>query len=574
MIGAQRESLPPVSVNVLLADPALPAALVIPPAVVDPQLAGRLAGARSVIEGKFLELGVTLEKSVDVVGGLVGSLDQLTSLFNAEAVDTATHNLSDAAEELSGLAGSRNGHRERCNGLAATSRVLGGHIASMQQALRYLRVFAVNIKVTAGTVPGAFVEFEEFAHEIYNAISAGRAQLDEFGRDLDSLGALIGTALAHENELEGRCAEVLPAVPLQLAADAVTLAEHHKRVAAVAAEVSAIARGVQSKVGLALCGLQIGDTARQRVEHVETGLEILERRRLAGEANAEADGVVLAMLAAQLDDTVDSFDREVEKISASLAGVAGDAHKLLQLRDAARGGGAGEKGGDLARLETSLGEAMALVREMGAAEAAALEVGRSAESTAAGLAQRINSIREIKTSIHSMALNANLKCGRLGDVGKPLSVVAVELRQYADVLGDTAGQAETILVGLAGNAEAQVEVGGGSAAVGALLETAAAPIREAERKVGAELASMAAQGDAVIQVLTQAMARLNFQAEVSGVLLAAADGLRPAETADVAALEGPAAAALTEVMAEIGKHYTMMRERQIHAAFVPAAAEG
>ncbi|MBU1376884.1 MAG: methyl-accepting chemotaxis protein [Alphaproteobacteria bacterium] len=535
-------------------------------------IAGRLAVARGVIEGKFLDLGMTLEKSVEVVGGLIGSLDQLTSLFNAEAVDTATEKLSEAAAALSGLAGSRTGHRERCHGLASTSRVLGVHIADMQQALRYLRVFAVNIKVTAGTVPGAYVEFEEFAQEIYSAISEGRVQLDEFGRDLNSLGTLIGTALNHETDLDDRCAQVLPAVPLQLAADADTLAQHHKRVAAVAAEVGAIARGLQGKVAMALCGLQIGDTARQRVEHVETSLEILARRRAVGEANAAADSLVLAMLAAQLDDTADSFDREVEKIAHSLAGVAGDAHKLLQLRDAARGsGGRGDKTGDLARLEVSLGEAMSLVQEMGAAEAAALEVGRTAETTAIGLAQRINSIRTIKASIHSMALNANLKCGRLGDAGRPLSVVAVELRQYADALGETAGQAEAILVELGGGFETDADAGGGSAAVGELLETAAAPIREAERKVGVELAEMAAQGDAVIQVLSQATSRLNFQAEVSGVLLAAADGLRPADPAAAEDLDDAAVVALTEVMAEIGKLYTMARERQIHAAYAPAA---
>lgn len=556
----------------LLADPEVaerpgPAA-----APIDAALSGRLASARGVIEGKFLDLGVTLEKSVEVVGGLIGSLDQLTSLFNAEAVDTATANLSEAASALSGLAGSRTGHRERCHGLARTSRTLGVHIADMQQALRYLRVFAVNIKVTAGTVPGAFVEFEEFAREIYDAIAEGRVQLDEFGRDLDSLGALIGTALTHENDLDDRCAEVLPAVPLQLAADAVTLAEHHKRVAAVAAEVGAIARGLQSKVGMALCGLQIGDTARQRVEHVETSLEILARRRAAGEANADADALVLAMLSDQLEDTAESFDREIEKIALSLGGVADDARSLLQLKDAARGSGSrGDKTGDLARLEASLGQAMSLVREMGAAEAAALEVGRTAETTAVGLAQRINSIRTIKASIHSMALNANLKCGRLGDAGRPLSVVAVELRQYADALGDTAGQAEAILVELGGGFETTAEAGGGgSAEVGALLETAAAPIREAESKVGVELAEMASQGDAVIQVLNQATARLNFQGEVSGVLTAAADGLRPADPGAVADLDEPAVAALTDVMAEIGKLYTMARERQIHAAYVPA----
>ena len=541
-------------------------------------LAIRLAGARSVIEGKFLDLGVTLEKSVDVVGGLVGSLDQLTNLFNAETVDGASEKLSAAAAELSGLAGSRTGHRDRCNGLATTRRLLGGHIADMQQALRYLRVFAVNIKVTAGTVPGAFVLFEDFAEEIYAAIQEGRTQLDEFGRDLEQLGGLIGAALTHENALDERCAQVLPAVPTQLAADSVTLSAHHKRIAAVAAEVGAVARGLQGKVAMALCGLQIGDTARQRVEHVETGLEILERRRAAGQANPVADDIVRAMLAAQLDDTVDSFDREVDKIAQSLAGLASDAGKLLQLRDVARGAGGPatrgkENAGDLARLEASLAQAMALVAEMGVAEAAALNVSRAAETTAVGLVQRINSIRGIKTNINFMALNGHLKCVRLGDAGRPLSVVAVELRQYADALGDTAGRAEVILSEMGGS-DVRVETAeaGGAAAVGELLETAAAPIRDAERKMGAELAEMAAQGDAVIQVLQQATTRLNFQGEVSGVLTTAADSLRPAETTDLDGLDPVSAQALTETMAEIGKLYTMVRERQIHAAYVPAVA--
>lgn len=531
----------------------------------------RLAAAREVIEGKFLELGVTLEKSVEVVSGLVASLDQLTSLFSATAVDSASEKLSAAAAELSGLAGSRSGQRERFQRLAATGRQLGSHIDDMQRALRYLRVFAVNIKVTAGTVPGAVVLFEGFAEEIRGAVEDGRTQLDEFGRDLDQLGGLVSAALIHENELDERCNQVLPAVPMQLTADALTLSSHHKRIAAVAAEVGAVARGLQGKVAMALCGLQIGDTVRQRVEHVETGLAILDRRQAAGQANPVADNLVRAMLAAQLDDIVESFDSEVGKVAQSLEGLARDARTLLQLREAARGaGGRGGKAGDLASLEASLEQAMALVAQMGATEAAALNVGQSAESTAQGLTQRISSIRDIKTTIHSMALNAHLKCVRLGDAGRPLSVVAVELRQHADALGETAGQAESILVHMGGGETAEAE-DSGAVRVGELLETAAAPIREAEGKMGAELTRMASQGEAVIQALQQATGRLNFQGAVSDVLAACAHQIRPGDLAELNALDEATATALNEMLSEIGKTYTMARERKIQAAYVPPA---
>ena len=105
-------------------------------------------------------------------------------------------------------------------------------------------------------------------------------------------------------------------------------------------------------------------------------------------------------------------DAEVARVLHPLDHVLGDEARR------ARGSGGRDKTGDLARLDASLDQAMGLVREMEAAEASALDVGQSAQTTAAGLSRRISSIRSIKTSIHSMALNAHLKCVRLGEAGQ------------------------------------------------------------------------------------------------------------------------------------------------------------
>lgn len=539
-----------------------------------PALAARLAEARGVIEDKFLDLGQILETSVEVVSGLIGSLDQLTVLFNAEAVDETTAKLSSAAEKLHDLAASRQGPRARFEDLAAATRRLAAEIADMQRALRYLRVIAVNIKVTAGGVPGAYAEFEEFAEEIRRTVAGGREQLDELAREVEKLQQRVGAALSHEAELERRCGAVLPDVPNQLAADAKTMAAHHKQVATVAADVGGLARSLQRKVGGALGGLQIGDNTRQRVEHVETALEILARRG----ADETVAPFVRAMLAAQLNDTADIFASEVDKVAESLAGLANDASEVLRLKDIAHGGrsSAGDKGGVLARLEVSLGRAMSLVREVEAAEAAAEAIGRSAEATAADLVRRIGSIRAIKTTIHQMALNAHLKCCRLGEAAKPLSVIAVELRQHADTLGDTASKAEAILDGLAGAPTGSADgaaTRSASQVIGTLLEEAAAPIRAAEGKVGGDLAALASQGDAVVEALERAPYRLNFRGDVGEVLYAAAAALSPAEVGAPDTLPAEAGTALAETLAEIGKHYTMARERQVHAPFTPPMVE-
>jgi histone H3/H4 len=526
-------------------------------------VAGRLARARGVIEGKFLELGRVLERSVEVVGGLISALDQLASVFDGAAAREAAGALETAAARLEGLAEARKGDQARFHVLADAAHGLDVRIADMQQALRYLRVFAVNIKVTAGGVPDAYDEFESFAQEVLSAITDGGGQLAEFGRDVDSLNAQVTAALGQEGELASRCAEVLPAVPRQLSEDAATLAEHHGRIAAAAAAAAQVAQSVQGKVGQALCSLQIGDTTRQRVEHVEAGLAILAR----GELGPGDAAVVLEMLAAQLDDTAEVFAHDVGRMAASAVGMADDAHEVLRLRDVVRGGhGRTQDAGVLARLERSLGQALRLVGDLATAEGSAQALTRSAQTTAGGLAERINSIRAIKTSIHQMALNAHLKCCRLGDAGRPLSVIAVELRVQADHLGETAEAAETLLASLARAAQADASDAGrvGSAAVGELLAQAAAPVRDASSRAGGELAGLVGQAEEIVSALQQATGRLNFRGEVEDVLRDMADQLRA--TAQAAEPASPTAA-LAATLVEIEGLYTMAKERQVHRSY-------
>lgn len=541
------------------------------------RISADLAAARGVIEGKFLELGKVLESAVDTVSAQIAALDELGAFFNAGAIGEANANLAEAAAKLNGLTDGRGEERAHFHSLADASRQLRVHIEAMQQALRYLHVFAVNIKVTAGGVPGAYEVFEDFAHEVLTAIGQGREEMTAFSRELDELGGHVGAALAQESEVDRRCAELLPATPRQLTADADSLSRHHETVASLTSDAGDVARSLQGKVGAALGGLQIGDTTRQRVEHVEEALAIIEKAYAEHGLTPEGAAVIRDMLAAQLCDTAEIFNRDVDRVAQGLAGVAVDAQEVLRLRGTARGGRqvGGPAGGVLQSLEANLSQAMALIDELRAAEASALEVGGKAEATAEALARRIDTLRGVKTSIHQMALNAHLKCCRLGDLGRPLSVIAVELRVSADDLGETADRAEQALDQLAAcgtpvHAAGQDGDRHGAAGVGALLEAAVAPIREAEAKAGGGLASAVNQGEAMVAALREATGRLNFRGEVSQVLATAADGLRASAGEATVGADLPG---LEATMAVIAKRYTMAREREIHRRFEPPAAD-
>lgn len=522
----------------------------------------RLGGARKLIEGKFLELGVGLGSAVEVIGALTGALDRLAAALDAETVDRSAANLSSAAERLNDLASAHEGRSQRFQRLAGGNFVLSEHLAEIGRTLAYVRAFSMNIKITAAGVPGAASEFDSFSEEIRSALELARGQLDEFEAQLADLSFGVDQAARHQAELGSKCAAMLPALPNRLQADAAAMAAHHKRTASLAVELSGVARRIQGQVGFALAALQIGDTTRQRIEHVETGLEILAR----SPARTAAAPVVYGLLADQLQDTAEQMGAEVDRLSASLSGVAADARELLRLHHAAGGARAGdEEAGVLHKLEASISDAMGLVAEIEKGEAAADAIGRSAEETAAGLVERVNTIRAVRMSIHFLALNAHLKCCHLGASGGPLSVVAAELRLRAGDLDGAADAVEAQLAELGRNDTAQADVQGrASSAIGRLLEEAIAPVRAAAASAGRDLKALADQGGAVSRELGQAVGRLNFQEDVIEVLHDGVDALS-AQAGEPEAVSEADARAVSAVLAEIGALYSMARERTIHA---------
>jgi hypothetical protein len=538
------------------------------------EVSAALQHASQMIEAKFLRAGETLEQAIDIVGELIGSLDQVAAALDPDTVDNTTRGLTAAATQLTALSTAHQGRRARLENLGATGRTLGQLIVDMRRSLSYVRVFAINIRITAGGIPQAGADFADFAREIYASIEQGGQQLNEFADDLADLAEQVDVALRHELALEDRCGDMLPALRSSLEADAAAIASHHNQMASMGGGASGLARRVQDRVASVIGALQVGDSTRQRIEHGQAALAMVERLDLNDRARARLTDEVGRLVAAQLEDTAQTFRHDVEHIAASLDGIADDAAEILRLRDHARSGEGSGDGGFLRRLEVSVDTAMNLVGEVHDAEQTAREIGRSAQAAAAGLETRIMSIQAIRAEIQQMALNANLKCGRMGDPGRPLSVIAIEMRSHAGLLDETAVGTEAVLRNLTGR-PASLDSGPVSEAVaaadiGGILADAAERLRKAGDLAGADLGSLAAHGDAVVDTLRQAKGRLNLQDEVGQVLEQAAEALWPdGDIEPPDADDEDFAAAREALMAGIAKLYTMSREREIHRSVIP-----
>lgn len=527
-------------------------------------ISDRLEAARALIEARFSDAGGRLAGSLDMVSRLIESLDHLSAALNAESVSRTTQDLLATAQGLTALPGAQRGRVDRLVRLRDAGGALAAHIDEMRQTLRYLRAFALNVKITAGATISASDEFAGFAERMCGQLDLGGAQLDQLAEQLALLDTQLGGALGFEQTLGGRYQVVLPAVPDRLATDAQAIGAHHARIAEVAASVARIARDIQMKVARALTALQIGDITRQRIEHVQLGLAVTERilseADLAPEAKSRAQRRLTHLLAEQMADTASDFEAEAAKVTQSLAGMAQDTAQIAAFQRLSDARGAG----GLRDLETSLGHAATLVGEVGAAMDNAQRISLEAARAVEALTRRVDAIQSVKRDIQQMAINSSLRCNRLGEIGKPLNVIALELSSHAGELEASADHtlgALTTLARIAGDSEGLKPADGIDAT---RLDDVRGRLRQAADVIEQDLAGLDAQGAETARSLA-ATDQMGLKEDLGDALHTAAITL--AEEAgpmveDLTDIAGVVGAALNE----IARCYTMARERTIHAA--------
>ena len=534
-----------------------------------------LESARTRIEERFSLAGRLLENAIEVVTGQIEALDKLSTAINDRSVSAAAADLAEIAERFNVLPAVQASRNERLSRLSILGGALRGYIEEMRLTLKYLRVFVFNMKITAaGSIPDAS-SFKTFTEEMIERVEYGFDELSLIDRELADLHEELERAFAVGQDLQSECSRMLPEVPDRLASDADSIAAFHRQTAATAEQVSELARVIQRKVADTLSALQIGDISRQRIEHVQGGLRLLAGWDFGAEESAQErlSQQCLGMLADQMDDIVVNFQREAGRITRNLAGLAADSAQAVQLQGASTGGG--QSG--LRDLETGVAQAVSLANDLGEASRNADSIGRLTGQAVDGLAQRVSVVRMVKDDVQRMAINTSLRCSRLGDIGKPLNVIASELGAHAGRLDDSAERtlaALDDLQGAAGDLASALAQDGQDSDHGLTgrLEGAAVQLREAADVVDRDLTDLTVRGSDLARALTQTEARLKLEEDLGAVLAVASQALReragriaPGETL----MFSPA---YSDLMDQIHGQYTMARERTIHAPYAEAAA--
>lgn len=528
-------------------------------------VARTLEAVRVRLEDRFLEAGATLAAALERVETLIQALDRLTGALEGDASADAHRALQDAAADLLALPAVQAERRGAFEALVERGGRLGAAIEDMRTMLRYLRAFGLNLKVTAAAAP----EFAGFAEELMERIAIGADKLALFAGRLGELDGQLRRALAIVNGLEADGEQVLPAVVGELQASAEAIQQHNREIGQVAGQVAELARRIRARVGAALVAMQIGDNTRQRIEHVQAGLALLAAPELAATALGEADAALartalLRLLADQLGDLTEAFGLEARKVGDNLVGLGADAREVLRLKGLIGGGGAGSF---LRDLEGKVGRAHLVVDQVRDANIQAGRAGRAAVDAVEALLANVDAIQSVKTEIRYMAINTSLRCSRMGEAGRPVNVIGMELRAGADRLGETADRAGGDIDGLAEGARRFIDHDT-EVDIGRELAQALRSIREAGDGAEADLAAVSAGSAEVGQAVEQLSAHADFHGDLDQALRDALAALR-AETGEGAAAGGPPPAAQAAFDRLFG-FYTMDREREVHRRHAPA----
>lgn len=531
--------------------------------------AERLEEARSRIEQRFLDGGGVLLSVLDILNKMISSLDALTGSLDEDTAQATMGELSATVSALYGLASNETARQERFREIADSQRMLRPHVSSMQETLRYLRTFAVTAKITGAGI----ADFAGFAEEILQRIHEGSEQVNSFSDRLVELGGGLGPVLSKGDAILARYSQTVPAIVDSLNGGVEQINAHRLLLSERADQVRAIARGIQTKLASTLSAMQIGDITRQRVEHCQTSFTILsdylasdEGQSLTPEERQRLSSIIRGLVSAQLAQSRADFDRDTAKIVDTIASFRSELQQITQIQRAMAGDDDDQSTNALSGLAKGVSEARSAVQEIEAVARAAGTMTERTLETVKALLDGIGLVQIVRGDIHYMALNTNLRCGKIGEEGKAINVVTAELRIFAGHLDDAAERILVELRVLEGAAQQLLERSGNTSEDECLddrLERALQCIHTASETMEQDLERMAAEGNKGVEQMNAALAKLDFQADLGDVLRRCADdiALDPRETLDFQGLED----AIAVIGPRINRTYTMASEREIHA---------
>lgn len=411
-------------------------------------ISGQLVQPRQAIEQTFLSMGERLlgcTKHLNEVSvahqGMPEELESADFTAAAQLLETIRKQVGDIANVYSN-------EQVHVDQLAAMAAGIGSPLADLRKAVRTIRLIAVNARIVAAGISGNQADFGAFSDDMTTLGNSVQEAVVAFAGAYEGFASSLEQARGANAAFIARHDGTMDQISRRLSDHLDVASGQRSQARARAGDHSQLAGRIRARVGMAVAALQTGDIVRQRVEHVEQALDLLsDFEREAGDPIARAHTVsaICHLQGAQLDETLNEFDGQIDDLAASLRQLAGDTAAVVKAGDREAGILLSHGGDALNGLIDDLGEIRVLFADFGQTRASMEKTACAVVGSVAAMMEHLDAIAEIEHQISLLSLNTTIHCSRLGDDGRALRVIAQNLRELA---GQTVAAAGAIMDGL------------------------------------------------------------------------------------------------------------------------------
>lgn len=518
---------------------------------------GEIVGA---LTARFDTASLALGDAVTTIDQIVNALHEVASIFDTGEAAAAVSNLMEAANNLQAVPAQAGVRAQSVADIRNSSKSLRASAGDILRCIRVLDIYGMNVKINAS----GNEELMDFADRMRDKLHAADGEVQSVDKALERLESSLCEMIRNDEALVMECSRVVPEVPDRLMRDALALRQHQAGLIRLAQATNEVAKETRAELGLAISAIQIGDRVRQRLEHVMFGCQLIEN--VSAEVDEdfhrrdELQKHLLPLLRALTRAATAEFATDAAALVTSLHRLKDTSAQLASLHVPGR---EEEGGGFLELLRSGIAEANGMIARLDQADRQGAATGEQILVTVDDVAAQMAAVTELRLEVRNMAINIGLRCRNVGDAGKPIAVIANEIRSYSDRLDlivSAISGAESILIESSSRISGQIAKGAGS--LGQLSEFVDV-IRECDRRTTSSLAFVNANAGDIQTALLRAIADLAPLFSDTGDLarsIASLDGCDSEYAPAEAGLESD----LSEICSSLFSVYTMNAERELH----------
>ncbi|MHB8883583.1 MAG: hypothetical protein ACYC5H_00625 [Methylovirgula sp.] len=556
-------------------------------------MASKLDGLFVERDGAFVAIGQGLGDAISEIGKVTAVFEALPALLENDALNEATERVFAVSRTINAIGDATEEEDTALGELVGLNREVAQRLRRLQQSIRTISILTSNAKIEAASLDTTGSSFSDFTMEIAQLARKAQDTVDSYLREHDKLVMLLNAACKAHQQFLRKYQNTVLSVSGDLDVTLQAVAARRHDAASSAVEIAHSSKRINEAISTAIMALQINDTTRQRIEHVQFALETLvdgitppsdagEETEASPLMQAEQEGIVAAVCrlqAVQVDDALEEYEGELDKIHDSLTLLVQECHRIGQQGRELYGSTGRETGSFLESLKVKLAAAVGLIHDCQTARDTVNRATATVATTVKQLRSQVSSVSQIVLDMTLVGMNAALKSRQLGSRGRGLGIIADELRDYAHQIAQDADALMPAFGRVIGSAEnlenMQLTQDSDSAYLDKELAHALNGFDSCAATLGEALETLSVGATDLRKLLQDCTVRIERQKRAPVALRQIRLDLdKLSEPATLASDEFLISDIMDELFGLFWSRYTMVSERRIHERFEPRTKGG